>query len=220
MKKVKILHDGEFLFIKENDTKIFLQADNILALIHLVEEQKKNFKRRIEFKRRIDDNYRHISFSYYLDSNTIFSGELTISSNSEITGLVSYHILRPNSTRIKEEYHLTIDSDSYYLEHITTPNIEKTCIEKKKITALAITEIDVFLFNILNKINNIQCIKNKYHISYPPSISHILNEENNIISIIESLVERYPELEAFLKRYQQIYTRKRTFPSWFNIIIW
>lgn len=219
MKEVSILYNGEFLSIKENDTKIFLHTDNVLTLIHLVEGQEKNFKRRLEFKKKVNDSNRYMSFSYNLNSKTYFSGSLTISSNNEITGTISYQILIPNSTHINEGYYLTINSGSYYLEHIITANIEKACLEEKQISTLSIASIEAFLFNLLNRINNLHSINNKPLI-FPPYISHILNEENNIINIIESLIEKYPELEDFLKRYQQAYTRKRTFSSWFISNIW
>ena len=81
-----------------------------------------------------------------------------------------------------------------------------------------LSNIEAFLFNILNQINNNHSIRNKTLIPYPPSINKIMGEEKSIIDLIKSITDTYPELNTFLKEYQ--FSRKRIRTNWHSKIIW
>ncbi len=218
MKEENIIYNGQYLLIEENNTKIFLHADSSLTLIHLVEASENFFKRRVEFKKKINDTSKYLTFSYDLKDNIVFSGYLTISDTSEIAGTISYQIMRPNTTRIIDGYYITITSSTYYLEHIVTLNKQECYTGKEDISVITLSNIEAFLFNILNQINNNHSIRNKTLIPYPPSINKIMGEEKSIIDLIKSITDTYPELNTFLKEYQ--FSRKRIRTNWHSKIIW
>lgn len=209
MKEVSILYNGKYLIKDNGDIKIFLHADEYLTIIHLVEETKNSFKRRLEFKKRVNDNNKYIAFSFYLTPVLVLSGDIVITEDNFIIGNISFQILRENSTSIIEGYYLRLNLNDYYLEHIITDNIRIFPIESSATTPLTITNIDVFLFNIINKINNIQSIKNKEPILCSFRISKIFQEEQIILNIIKDLINIYPELNIFLEQFAG-FNRKRT----------
>lgn len=208
MKEESILYNGQYLLIKDTGTKIFLHVDSSLILIDLVESDSNNFRRRIEFKKKNNNSNKYITFSYYITPTIVFSGYLEVSPNNIITGNISFQFLKENSTKILEAYYLTLYSNSYYIEYIITENIQKSFLESKIIETVTLENAEVFLFNIINSINNTRCIKNQILIPYHISINQILREEKRILNLISSLLTSYPKLQEFLDNYLP-FERKR-----------
>lgn len=213
MKEVSILYNGNFLTRKDYNNQIFLHADEFLTIIHLVEGKGNNFKKRIEFKKRANDRNKYLTYSQQITPNIAFSGELVISEDNIITGNISYQILKPNTTHIIEGYYITISQCNYFIEHIITNQIKRESTEERLITPLSTFNIESFLFNILNKINNSHSIKNKILIPISFYINKILTEEQSILDYIKTLINKYPELKAFLYFYEKPLTRKLTSPK-------
>lgn len=209
MKEISILVNGKYIIKADKDYKIFLYADETSFMIHLIEETNDTFKKRIEIKKAANDDNKYISFCYHLNSYFVYSGYITISENNLIIGDINFQILEQGKTSIIEGYYLTISFTDYYLEHIITKNINRELLYTNKNSTITIFNMDAFLFNIINLINNRQSTKNEVLIPQIPSFSHILSEEKNILEYIKSL-EAHPELEDFLKKYYNKYNRKRT----------
>lgn len=213
MKEVSILYNGKYITKGNNDTKIFLHVDENSNIIHLVEGTTDNFKRRIEFKKRAKDNNKYITFSNYLTPTIVFSGDLIITEDNFVIGNISLQVLKENSTNIIEAYYLRLNLTDYYLDYIITANIRRFSIESNPIEPITLPYIEIFLFNILNKINNTRSIKNKTLIPYPISISKIFQEEQIILNIVKNLIDKYPELNIFLEQLAT-FKRKRTISYW------
>lgn len=209
MKEESILFNGQYLLIKDTSTKIFLHTDNTSALMHLVEGESNNFKRRLEFKKRKNNSCKYITFSYFIIPSIAFSGELKISPEEIITGNISFQFLRDNSTKLLESYYITFGFNSYYIEHIITENIPKREIKNKQIKTPTLENIEILLFNIINEINNTRCIKNKKLIPYHISFNQILREEKRILNLISSLVTAYPQMQEFLNEYTPLERKRR-----------
>lgn len=209
MKEVDILYNGDFLQIAGTDTKIFLHADKFMYLIHLVEGNSNNFKRRIEFKKRVNDSNKYLTFSYFTTPTICISGELIISDKNEINGDIRFQILKENSTSIIEGYYLTIKSDSYYLEYIKTTGLDITYLEDKSIIPLTTANIEIFLYSLLSKINNNRSVRNQVLIPNYIKINKLLQEEKNILDLIYTLTSKYPNLHNFLTHYEENFSRKR-----------
>lgn len=203
MKEVSILVNGNYIIKENNNNKIFLHADETGFMIHLVEGINNNFRKRIEIKKRDNDNNKYIFFCYYLNPCVVYSGHVTITEDNLVVGDIS-------GTHIIEGYYLTLNTTGYSLEHIITKNIDRRPLYTNKSHAITTTNIDAFLFDIINRINNRRSIKNKMVIPFSITFSHVLNEEKHILEYIESLLETYPELSNFLANYHNKFNRKRT----------
>lgn len=201
MKEENILYNGENLLIKNTGTKIFLHTDSSMSLIDLVEGTTVDFRRRIEFKKKNNNPNKYVTFSYYITSTIVFSGYLEISPSNTIIGDISFQFLKENSTKILEAYYLRLYSNGYYIEYIITENIQKSFLESKRIETVTIETIEVFLFNIINGINNKRCIKSQRLIPYHISINQIFGEEKRILKLITDLTTTYPKLQEFIDEY-------------------
>lgn len=209
MKEVSILVNGNYIIKKNNNNKIFLHADETGFMIHLVEGINNNFRKRIEIKKKDNDNNKYIFFCYYLNPCVVYSGHVTITEDNLVVGDISFQILESGKTNIVEGYYLTLSTTGYSLEHIVTRSIDRRLLYTNRSHAITISNIDTFLFDIINQINNRRSIKNEMVIPFSITFSHVLNEERHILEYIESLLETYPELGNFLANYHNKFNRKR-----------
>jgi len=209
MKEVNLYLNNDCLNKGPFNTTIFLNYVRDLILIHLVEYEDNNFKRRIEFKKYKYNNYKYLSFSILTLPNFSFSGNITFLPNNEIlTGTIEFQILKSNSTRIIETYYLKIDETKYELTHFLNQNITENTILQESRPDLSLSNIDIFLFNIITIINNLCSASNKANIPTNLNLNSILNEEQQIINMLKEKEIYFPKLSDYLNEYQL--TRKRT----------
>lgn len=210
MKEVSILVNGNYIIKENNNNKIFLHANETGFMIHLVEGINNNFRKRIEIKKKDNDNNKYIFFCYYLNPCVVYSGHVTITEDNLVVGDISFQILEQGKTHIIEGYYLTLSLKEYSLEHIVTRNIDRRPLYTNRGFTITTSNVDAFLFDIINQINNRRSIKNEMVIPFSITFSHVLNEERHILEYIESLLETYPELGNFLANYHNKFNRKRT----------
>lgn len=194
-----------YLCKNTNKSKLFLHSSEFLNIIHFVEYHENICTRRIEFKKKVNDDNKYLYFSLFITDNIAFSGDLKISSNCIIG---SFEITKlEHKTHIIEGFYINFNSNAYTLEHLETSNISKKIIDKEPIM-LNLSNINNFLQIILSKINNYCLYQNQEPYCLSINFSKILEFEQKILLDLENIEN--PDISNFIKNYETNNNLKRT----------
>lgn len=205
MKNSRIILNNKIIQNGENDSTIFLQQIDNIIRIHFVEYQNQEFKKRIEFIKRKNLPGTVITFSINIEPDFVFSGRIGITERKEILeGEIEILSLKPRSTSICETYSIKLNQGFYFLEHIKNP-------QRKKHLALhgayPQENIDIFLFEMIGKINNRRTLKRKVNIPTTINLRQVWIIEQEILRQLEKYEN--PEAKEFIREYIGLKERRR-----------
>lgn len=193
---------------KERKTFFCRYDDSEISLIHMVEYDNNVFQKSVEFRHYQNQLESCFRFATIIAPNIFLNGEFIFLGDKVIKGLFQIEILQMNSTSILDTFTISLQDNVYFIEHLINHTRTSYILASGKFDIASIWDLDIFLFNIINIINNHQSTSRKTLIPPILYISPLIKEETNALQCLKN--SSNSEAKEFYNHYSSILKRTRT----------